>query len=434
MTEHAQTLSRFIVVGANHRSSSLAIREKLVVEEAVLPRLLEKLKAAGLVQAVAISTGDRIEVLIFGDSLAQAEKIVTDALADLSGLEHRDLQGQLFAFSGEGAICHSFAMAATIDGILLGDPRVSESIRTGERLARDAGMIGAELDGLLASVFSVVERVNRESGIAARPVSNATAALQVARDMFGELSRISCLMVGADEMGFLLGRYFYEAGIGAMSITGGSATRLEEVAQALSADVVPLEDLDESLADADIVIAAIGSKGRLVTESLVERVLKARKRKPMILIDTAVPGNVERGVGRLEGAFVYDLNDLEQMVMDGRAESELAAQTAHIIVEAGIRAFLAGGNLFAGGDGDEGINDYFSRLGDEVMSRIEEEFSAGETRESARRTADLLVEKLLADGRVVLRRSDRDEGEEHSVRSFLRRLSGFSRFGARRKN
>jgi len=434
MTEHAQMLSRFMVVGANHRSSSLAIREKLVVEEAALPRLLDKLQAAGLVQAMAVSTGDRIEVLMVGESLPEAEEIVTNALADLSGLEHRDLQGQLFAFSGEGAICHSFAMAATIDGIFLGDPRVSESLRTAERLARDAGMIGPELDGLLGAVFTVVERVNRESGIAARPVSTATAALQVARDMYGELSRCTCLMVGADEMGLLLGRYFHEAGTGAMRVTGGSATRLEEVAQALSAEVVSLEDLDGALADADIVIAAIGSKGRLVTESRVEQVLKARKRKPIILIDAAVPGNIERGVGKLEGAFVYDLNDLEQMVMDGRAESELATQAAHKIVETGIRAFLEGGNLSAGDANDEGIDTYFAHLRDEIISQIEEEFSDKETRGAARRTADLFVERLLADGRLVLRRSDRDEGEEHSVRSFLRHLSGFSRFGARRKN
>jgi len=342
MTDRLLSLSRLVIVGANHRSSSLITREKLVANGKTTSRVLEGLKNAGIDKAVVIATGDRLEVLTLHDSAAAVAKITARTFAKTAGLELGDLTGQLFVFEGEEAARHVFAVMATLDSFVPGDPHIRNQLRNGHQLSITAAMNAPGLDDLIRAADKTGERVLLESNIAGHPASLASAAVHLAKDVHGDLSRCSCVMLGAGDMGELLAAHLHKFGLTEFALMGEEATRTEQLAWQLGGRIAPMDDLAEALAQADILVSSLGIRGRLITTELVGTALKRRKRRQMLLLDAAIPGDIERAVGDLEGAFLYDLNDLENLVMEGRMESNTALHAAWEIVEVGLAGYVLG--------------------------------------------------------------------------------------------
>lgn len=370
MSDRSNLVSRLIVVGANHRSSALSIREKLVVEETGLPSLLKRLREGGLENAVVLSTGDQIEVLTLHESSDTVVETISAALVDHAGLEPGDLSGQLFVFSAEEAMRHVFALTASLDSIIPGDPRFFGKVKACYGHAREAGMTNPELESLLEAAFAASKRVHSETSIAERPGSVAAAAVQIAQNIHGDLSQCSGLLMGAGDVAELLAGYLRDAGMKGLVFTGDSATQLEHVAQRIESRIVPLDDLAEAIAEADVLVASLGTQGRLISVELAETALKKRRRKPILMIDAAIPGNIERLVGELDGAFLYDINDLEQLVIEGWAESEAAAATAWNIIEAELTSFLRKDAPARAAPLLETLNRHFATVLDEVLGEL----------------------------------------------------------------
>jgi glutamyl-tRNA reductase len=198
------------------------------------------------------------------------------------------------------------------------------------------------LDTVLQAAFAAAKRVRSETHIGEGPVSIAAAAVQLARDLHGDLSHCAGLVVGAGDMGELVAESLLAAGLSRLTVTAPRASRAESLAHSLNANVLPFDQMREALAGADVVVASTGGRAQLVTTDAVTAALKKRRRRPIFLVDAGIPGDVEPAVNRVDGAFLYDLNDLERVALEGRATREQAARAAWAVLDDELQGFLRG--------------------------------------------------------------------------------------------
>lgn len=333
---------RFVIIGANHRSASLSLRDHLFVDDAGASAFLTDLKARGLHEAMVLSTCDRVEIWASHHDADAVAASVHDVLTLRAGLTSSALSGQLYRHAGAEALRHSFAVTASLDSLVIGEPHVMGQVKTAHRLARDSGTCGPELETVLQAAFSAAKRIRTETHIGEGPVSIAAAAVQMARDLHGDLGKCTGLVIGAGDMGELVAESMLAAGLSRIAVTAPRISRAEALAQALNGHVVPFEDLKEALAGADVVMAAVGTRHVAVTSEMVTQALRKRRRKPIFLVDTGIPGDIEPAVNRVDGAFLYDLSDLERVALEGRATREQAARSAWAILEEEVSHFLKG--------------------------------------------------------------------------------------------
>lgn len=314
---------RPLVVGANHRSSSLTLRDALFVEEGMVPDFLSRLRDKGFAQAMILSTCDRVEVQAIDPTGEGAQTKIIEALAEHAGIEPKHLANQVYQFFGDEAVRHIFSVVASLDSLVIGEPQVFGQVKDAHRWSKDAGMVGSEMESLLQAAYGAAKRVRTETRIGEGPVSIASAAVQVAKNLHGDLSRCSALLIGGGEMGELVSESLSGENIGRTVVIHPSPLRAENLARTMECQMSEFENLEAEMAQADILLAALNRrKERVVTAPMVKAALKARKRKPIFLIDAGIPGDVEPAVADIDGAFLYDLNDLEQVAMEGRASRE----------------------------------------------------------------------------------------------------------------
>jgi glutamyl-tRNA reductase len=228
--------------------------------------------------------------------------------------------------------------------MITGEPQVLGQVKESHRVARVAGACGPTLDAVLDAAYHVAKRVRTETAIGERPVSITAAAERLARNIHGDLSHCAGLLVGDGDMGELIAAHLRRperqgAGLGALTVTARIEARAEMLSRHMGCNYAPFERLDRLLADADIVISALATGRRALTREQVAAALAARRRKPIFLIDAAVPGDIERSVNDLDGAFVYDLAELEAVAIEGRAGRDAAAAEASCMVEEAVEDF-----------------------------------------------------------------------------------------------
>jgi glutamyl-tRNA reductase len=327
-----------LVIGTNHRTSPLALRDRFALIEAELPAALDTLRGAGLGEAVLIATCDRVELITAGGDGERAAGRFIDFLAERTGFAAGAIAACVYRYEGGAALRHLFAVASALDALVIGEPQVLGQVKAAHRLAAELGLAGAALETAFSAAYAAARRVRRETRIAERPVSIAAAALQLARDIHGDLDRSAALLIGPGEMGELIAEQFRRAGLARLVVCGPPA-RAERAAQRFGCNRLPLDELDDALAAADIVIASLGSGRATLTVPRVAAVLRRRPRRPIFVIDAAVPADAEPAVNDLDGAFLYDLGDLERAALAGRAVREAASAEAWRVIDAELAAF-----------------------------------------------------------------------------------------------
>ena len=338
----AATTPRFVIIGANHRTASLSLRDALFVDDGAAGEVLAALKLAGLPEVLVLSTCDRVEVWAAEDDGEHALRAVSSALAGRAGLTAAGLVGHLTVLTGEEAVRHAFNVTASLDSLVVGEPHVLGQVKAAHRLARDAHSCGPELEAILQAAFAAAKRVRSDTAIGEGPVSIAAAAVQSAKDLHGDLSRCTGLLVGAGDMGELVAESMLAAGLSRLVVTAQRASRAEALAQSLGGHVIAFDELREALAGADIILACVGSRNVTITAEAITQALKKRRRKPIFLVDGGIPGDVEPAVNRVDGAFLYDLGDLERVALQSRATRETAARAARAIINEEVDGFLRG--------------------------------------------------------------------------------------------
>jgi glutamyl-tRNA reductase len=331
---------RLLVFGVNHRSATAALRERLLIEVIDQPAMLAELRAAGFDEVLLLATCDRLEVVALHRDPDAALGPLMRMFAERAQVSAQALQAQSYHHLADAALRHIFAVAASLDSQVIGEPQVLGQVKESHRLAVAAGSVGPGLETILQSAYAAAKRVRSETPVAERPVSITASALMVARNVHGDLVHSSALVIGLGEMGELMAVELREAGVVELVIVHGSPVRAEAAAHRLRCHFRPWEELAEAVAAADIVVTALGSGRHTVTAPLVNTALKQRRRRPILFIDAAVPGDVEPAVQDLDGAFVYDLDDLEAVAREGKAGREATALAAWRVLEEELSAFL----------------------------------------------------------------------------------------------
>src|SRR5579883_2275770 len=394
-----------IVIGASHRSSPLELRDRFALIENDLASALERLREAGLGEAALLATCDRVELVTTAGDRTRAAEIFTALFAERTGMPNEVVAAALYHHEGKAALRHLFAVASALDSLVIGEPQVLGQVKAAHRLAAELGVAGAALESAFAAAYAAARRVRRETRIAERPVSIAAAALQLARDIHGDLGRCAALLLGAGEMGELMADQFQRAGL-ARLVVCGPLVRAERVAQRFAANLAPLEQLDDALAAADIVISALGSGRAILTVPRVAAALRRRPKRPIFVIDATIPPDAEPAL--------YDLGDLERAALAGRVTREAAAQEAWRIIDAELAAFAERGAARRAVPAVVALRGHVERLRAQALA---------ESRGDAEAATRLLASRLLHAPSEVLRElaaAAPDEAE--SMEALLRRL------------
>ncbi|MBM3548737.1 MAG: glutamyl-tRNA reductase [Alphaproteobacteria bacterium] len=399
---------RLVVAGIDHRTAPADLRDRMHVEDAAMSGVLASLRAAGFAEAMVLSTCDRVVAIGF----AEGDVAALAVLAGANGLPASDLPSGL-RLAGDAAEDYVFAVAAALDSQIIGEAQVLGQLKAAHRVAQELGHAGAGLGQVLDAAYGAAKRVRSETRIAEGPVSMAAALAQLCRDLHGDLSRVTALAIGAGDMAALLLEQLRAAGVADIVCVARLKRRAEAMAHRHSGHVGELSDLPRLLAQADIVVAGQGDRRYVVTREGAEQALKQRRRKPIFFADAGVPRDVEPQVEAVDGAFVYDLDDLERVAAKGRAGRQAEVERARAILAEEIGRFRAG---------------RAERQGATAVTRLRRRFEAARDRAlmesgDAARATELVINRLLHAPSERLRRIAAEEGEG-GAEAALERLFG----------
>ncbi len=413
MSGEASSVPQLVAAGVSHRSAPAGLCDRLFIEDGETTGFLAELRAAGIGQAILLSTCDRVEIQGATADPGAFGQTMLRLLAARSGMTEAELGRHIYVRAGTDALRHIFAVAAALDSQVVGEPQVLGQVKEAHRRARDAGLVGPELDTALQAAYVTAKRVRTETALGERPVTLASAAVQVARDVHGEIAACAALLIGTGDMGELLVEHFRGAGLKRLMITGPSPARAEAMARALDCHVAPFDPLVPALAASDIVITAMGSGRHCVTAAMIEEALRQRRRRSMLLLDLGVPADIDPAVEPLEGAFRYDLDDLERVAMSGRASRETAAADAWAIIDAELAAFA---------------RERAGRTAAPAITALRRHFEAHRARVlieaggDAVRATELLINRLLHEPSETLRRLAAEAAADPAARRAAEQL------------
>jgi len=322
-----------LVLGINHRTAPVELREKVVFTEAGLPDALRELKTVPSVgEAVIVSTCNRTELYAHADEGAA----LTDWLSRWFQLEQhggRDaVERSLYRLSDAGAVTHLFAVASGLDSMIIGEPQILGQLKDAYRTAQDNGATGPHLNKLFQAAFSVAKRIRSGTNIGSNSVSVAAAAVNLARTVFEPLSERTALLVGAGETIALAAKHLVGHGVKRIIVANRSLANAQTLAQEISGYAVTLDALELHLPEADIVISSTASPIPIITHAAVKAALRERKRRPMFMVDIAVPRDIDPKVAELEDIYFFTIDDLQTVVNENLETRKQAARDADQLI------------------------------------------------------------------------------------------------------
>ncbi len=333
---------KLIALGINHNSAAVEVRERVAfAPEQVSEALNDACADASLDEVVILSTCNRTEIYaIASDKLELAEKArqLITWMANYHHLSSEDLHQSAYHYEAEEALQHIMQVASGLDSMVLGEPQILGQMKSAYAVAGESGTVGSELGRVFPRVFSIAKRVRTDTAIGENPVSVAFAAVDLAGHIFSDLGSSSALLVGAGETIELVARHLIEAGVHKIVIANRTLGRARELAQKFSADAVLLSEIPEQLEHADIVITSTASQLPILGKGAVENALKLRKHKPMLMVDIAVPRDIEPQVGDLRDVYLYSVDDLRDIVDQNLRGRQTEARKADQIIAQGVRS------------------------------------------------------------------------------------------------
>ena len=324
------------ITGLNHRTAPVEVREKFAFPAQDVPLALARLKQSpGVTEGMILSTCNRVEVAIATEENVDPRTCVEEFFASSQKVSDRTwLQDYVYGYEGTDAIRHIFRVAASLDSMVIGEPQILGQLKTAYSLAKEAGSLNGFLETVVTRAFSVAKRVRSETEIGVSAVSISYAAVELAKEIFGSLNHKKVMLIGAGKMSELAARHLLRSGVGQVLVTNRTRSRAETLAELVRGKVIDYSEYLAKLPEADIVITSSGATGHILEKPQMQKIIAARKNKPMFLIDIAVPRNIEPTVNEIENVFLYDIDDL-QKVVDSNLKDRLneAAEADKIVAE-----------------------------------------------------------------------------------------------------
>ncbi|MFN7998192.1 MAG: glutamyl-tRNA reductase [Bryobacteraceae bacterium] len=333
---------KLLVTGVSHKTAPVEVRECLAFPEPALPGALQALKShAGVSEACILSTCNRVEITVTTEDSVDPQSVIDDFLRESRLVSADSIAPHLYRHEGQQAIHHLFRVAASLDSMVIGEPQILGQLKNAYGVAKDQGTLCGWLDGLLTRAFSVAKRVRSETGIGQMAVSVSFAAVELARKIFGSLNNRTVMIVGAGKMSELAARHLRRSGATHVFVTNRTHERAVEMAKLFQGTPVEYGRFVSMLPEVDILIASSGAPHYILHKDEMHRVIGARRNKPMFLIDIAVPRNIEPAINDLDNVFLYDIDDLQEVVNANLRERLKEAERAEDIVKQEVERMMA---------------------------------------------------------------------------------------------
>lgn len=320
-----------IVIGINHKTAPLQLRERLDFSKEDCARFLEGLKELpDLEEAMVLSTCNRVE--LYGVANAGRKLSLVQTLARFHGLEPESLRGYLYLFRGEEAVRHLFLVASSLDSMVIGEAQILGQVKDAYTLAAERGSTGILLQHLLERAFKVAKRVRSETGLARLSVSISSAAVAMAEKIYGSLEGKTVLIVGAGKMSELAARHLLSSGVKKILVSNRTPERAKEMAQRFGGSPLPFERIREGMEVADIAITSTGSPQPILSKKDIELVMHTRRSRPLFLIDIAVPRDIDPKANEVDNVYIYDLDDLQELVLSNLKERQKEVERGEALI------------------------------------------------------------------------------------------------------
>jgi glutamyl-tRNA reductase len=330
---------KFQLIGVNHKSAPIEVRERLAIPESRIPDALKRLvQHPGVDEGLILCTCNRVEVL------AQSKNGGIDLrrfLRDFFHLESTSYESHLYEYSERDAIRHLFRVSSSLDSMVVGEPQILGQVKEAYASARAVGAVHSQLDLLLTRAFAVAKRIRTETMIGSSAVSIASVAVELAKKIFGSLNGKQVFLVGAGKMSELAARHLIANGAESIFVSNRTYERASQLAAKFDGQAILFDQLYETCDRADIVITSTGAPHAIFRREHGELFLSRRKNRPMFFIDIAVPRDVDPEMNRLDGIFVYDIDDLQQAVSSNVSDRRKEAERAEEIINAEVERFQA---------------------------------------------------------------------------------------------
>ncbi|HEX8097543.1 MAG TPA: glutamyl-tRNA reductase, partial [Pyrinomonadaceae bacterium] len=331
-----------LLVGLNHKTAPVEVRERLAFTEAACAESLRALVDGEVVrEGLIVSTCNRVEVLTATGAEHESDGLsrITRFLSESRELPSEQFSKHLYAHADDAAVRHIFRVASSLDSMVVGEPQVLGQVRRAYSLALEVGTAGRVLNRLVHHALHVAKRVRTETGIAASAVSISYMAVELGRKIFNSLSGLTVLLLGAGEMAELSARHLSGAGASRILVCNRTRETAGRLAAEFRGEAVDFADLTKHLAAADIVICSTGAPQYVLTRQMARQALERRRNRPLFLIDISVPRNIDPGVGQLNNVFLFDIDDLEAVIASNIREREREAERAELIVDSEVMQF-----------------------------------------------------------------------------------------------
>jgi glutamyl-tRNA reductase len=333
-----------IALGINHNSAAVEVRERVAfAPEQVAEALTDACEQVQVEEVVILSTCNRTEMYaVVPGGIDRVEKALEliDWMANYHHLSVEELRQSAYHFEAREALQHIIQVASGLDSMVLGEPQIFGQLKSAYAVATEAGVVGSELGRLFPRVFAIAKRVRTDTAIGENPVSVAYAAVDLARHIFADLNKCNALLVGAGETIELVARHLIEAGVSGIVIANRTLGRARELAQKFGAEAVLLAEIPEQLMNADIVITSTASQLPILGKGAVEQAIKVRKHRPVLMVDIAVPRDIEAQVGELRDVYLYSVDDLREIVEQNMRSRHKEARKADQIIAEGVNLYM----------------------------------------------------------------------------------------------
>ena len=399
------------ILGLNHNTASVEIREQVVFSGQEIGRALTRVRdIEGVDEAVLLSTCNRTEFYVMSDDGGQRR--LNDWLHDERNLDPSFAQS-IFSMQQDDAIRHIFRVACGLDSMVLGEPQILGQLKDAYREAQQSGTVGKQLSRLFQHTFSVAKKVRTDTKIGSSPVSVAYAAVSLAQQFFADFSRHTALLVGAGVTVELLARHLESHNIGRLFVANRDVERAGNLAHRFGGFALPLSELDGTLQEADILISSTASPEPVITLAQVKSALKARRRRPMFAVDIAVPRDIDAAVGKLDDVYLYTIDDLDRVILEGQNNREAAAVDANRILDEEISRYLTIERAKRAAPLITTLRDQAESMRGEVLAQARRRLGQGaDSNEVLEYATSALMKKLLHNPSVRIREASEAADEK----------------------
>lgn len=401
----------FFALGVNHQTASVELREKIAFNPEKLSILLaEQSQHPVLNDMVVVSTCNRTEVYAMSDNV----DMVLNWLAQTNGIDSKQLQNHVYRYENAQAVTHLMRVASGLDSLMLGEPQILGQVKTALSLAKESKTVSQNLNRIFEYAFYAAKRVRSETAVGSHAVSMGYAVAQLALQVFSRPEQLTVMVVAAGEMNSLVAKHLAEMGVGKIIICNRTRARAENLAQEIAhradVEIIDFDQLAANLHRADVISSCTGSLHQIIHYPDVKAALKKRRYQQMLLVDLAVPRDIDPKVEKLDGVYLYGVDDLQSVIDENLAQRRQAAVEAEVMVNQLATELITQQKLRKAGSTIHAYRDYGESLCQEELATAMQRIAKGESAETVlAEFSHRLTQKLLHPTSIMLREAAKAE-------------------------